>query len=662
MWTHCHVIADVVATSVVTIANGQCYNCSEKGYYARNCPKPRVRDSKYFIKHMLLAKQDEAGVNLTDEQNDFIFADASQMEEIKELSANICLMAKIQPVNIDSEVGPSYISTFLKIKEMKDVFDSSKRDLSETWKQNEILKDQLLEATLKHEIECCVLLSHECVDNKMQDEIEKLQKGSIEIQEGMQKRINILENDGQRCQKQSLDFELQLQHEKERRKCESSLKNVCETFWISKMEKLKNENMSLTDQVQSLIQERENTLSNKQQDVGMNENIIAPGMYKVRTSQVANTNKAKSVLSSTGLGATFSVRISLDRDSSFKDSVISNSKNSVEKVEVFDRTNKKPDVASKNVTLNNFVSNDEIKNALIMKNALYVTCDNNVLAPCHDNFLKKYKLSVRLNIRRALFTTPRTVKSRFKDTTHVLRLAITGYGDYVHDNITICHVYYIQGLRHNLVSVGEFYDGDLESAFCSQTCYMQILEGDDLLTRARKSNLYTISISDMVASSPEVLWVEAVSTACFTQNQSIIHKRHTKTPYELLRDRKPDVEYFHVFGSLCCPTNDRDDLGKIKPKADIGEEEKGMMNSSLARIVYMLKMFGLSLPQDCTYCVITSITHNFERLAFAAICQKWGCYKKPGHLAVKLGCAKMKVVTWDDVAFKTHYSWVKHDA
>ncbi|GKB82355.1 retrovirus-related pol polyprotein from transposon TNT 1-94, partial [Tanacetum coccineum] len=69
---------------------------------------------------------------------------------------------------------------------------------------------------------------------------------------------------------------------------------------------------------------------------------------------------------------------------------------------------------------------------------------------------------------------------------------------------------------------------------------------------------------------PEFLWAEAVATTCFTQNRSIINKRHNKTPYELLRRRKLNVEYFDVFGSLCYPTNDRDDLGKMKPKADIG--------------------------------------------------------------------------------------------
>ncbi|GKB49906.1 hypothetical protein Tco_0900659 [Tanacetum coccineum] len=78
----------------------------EKGYYARNCPKPRVRDSKYFMEQMLLAKHDEVGFILTDEQNDFLFADASRMEETEELSENICLMARIQPANIDFEARP----------------------------------------------------------------------------------------------------------------------------------------------------------------------------------------------------------------------------------------------------------------------------------------------------------------------------------------------------------------------------------------------------------------------------------------------------------------------------------------------------------------------------------------------------------------------------
>nr|GFA40881.1 reverse transcriptase domain-containing protein [Tanacetum cinerariifolium] len=60
---------------------------------------------------------------------------------------------------------------------------------------------------------------------------------------------------------------------------------------------------------------------------------------------------------------------------------------------------------------------------------------------------------------------------------------------------------------------------------------------------------------------PLFLWAEAIATACFTQNRSIIHRRFNKTPYELINDRKPDISFLHVFGALCYPKNDREDIG-----------------------------------------------------------------------------------------------------
>ncbi|GKA03743.1 integrase, catalytic region, zinc finger, CCHC-type containing protein [Tanacetum coccineum] len=66
------------------------------------------------------------------------------------------------------------------------------------------------------------------------------------------------------------------------------------------------------------------------------------------------------------------------------------------------------------------------------------------------------------------------------------------------------------------------------------------------------------------------LWAEAVATACYTQNRSLIHTRHNKTPYELVHDKKPDLTFLRVFGALCYPTNDSEDLGKFQAKADIG--------------------------------------------------------------------------------------------
>nr|GFC26345.1 Gag-Pol polyprotein [Tanacetum cinerariifolium] len=59
-----------------------------------------------------------------------------------------------------------------------------------------------------------------------------------------------------------------------------------------------------------------------------------------------------------------------------------------------------------------------------------------------------------------------------------------------------------------------------------------------------------------------------VATACYTQNHSLIHTSHHKTPYELVHNKKPDLTFFRVFGALCYPTNDSEDLGKLQPTAD----------------------------------------------------------------------------------------------
>ncbi|GKA13045.1 retrovirus-related pol polyprotein from transposon TNT 1-94, partial [Tanacetum coccineum] len=282
------------------------------------------------------------------------------------------------------------------------------------------------------------------------------------------------------------------------------------------------------------------------------------------------------------------------------------------------------------------------------------------------------------------------------------------YGDYQIRNATISMVYYVEGLGHNLFLIGQFCDSNLEVAFRQHTCFIHNLEGVDLLTGSRGNNLYTLSLGDMMASSPIsrhglvrglpklkfekdhlcsacamgkskkkphkpksedtnqeklyllhmdlcgpmrvasvngkkskdeasdfiikflkmiqlrlkvpvrrirtdngtefvnqtlheyyekvgishktfvarspqqngvverrnhtlieaartmliyakaslFLWAEAVATACYIQNRSIIRLHHDKTPYDLLHDKLPDLSLFHVFGALCYPTND----------------------------------------------------------------------------------------------------------
>ncbi|GJR95503.1 retrovirus-related pol polyprotein from transposon TNT 1-94 [Tanacetum coccineum] len=72
------------------------------------------------------------------------------------------------------------------------------------------------------------------------------------------------------------------------------------------------------------------------------------------------------------------------------------------------------------------------------------------------------------------------------------------------------------------------------------------------------------------SKAPLFLWAEAVATTCYTQNRSLTHTLHAKTPYELVYDKKPDLSFVRIFRALCYPTNDSEYLGKLKAKAYIG--------------------------------------------------------------------------------------------
>nr|GFA90125.1 retrovirus-related Pol polyprotein from transposon TNT 1-94 [Tanacetum cinerariifolium] len=236
------------------------------------------------------------------------------------------------------------------------------------------------------------------------------------------------------------------------------------------------------------------------------------------------------------------------------------------------------------------------------------------------------------------------------------------------------------GLGHNLFSVGQFYDSDLEVAFRRNACFVRNIEGVDLLKGYRLTNLYTINLYEMASASPICLkvratstkswfwhqrlshlnfdiinnlakndlvsglpkfkyhkehlcpsceqgkskrashppkpvpnsrqsvgishqvssvrtpqqngvvkrrnrtlveaartmlifshaslflWAEAIDTACFTQNRSIIYRRFNKTPYALINNIKPDISFLYIFRALCYPKNDREDIGKLGAK------------------------------------------------------------------------------------------------
>nr|GEW39112.1 hypothetical protein [Tanacetum cinerariifolium] len=95
-----------------------------------------------------------------------------------------------------------------------------------------------------------------------------------------------------------------------------------------------------------------------------------------------------------------------------------------------------------------------------------------------------------------------------------------------------------------------------------------------IVKRRNRTLIEAAHIMLIYAKALLLLWVEAVATACYTQNRSMICLRHRKTPYEILHNKPHDLSFLHVFGALCYPTNNSENLGKLQPKTDIAMASK----------------------------------------------------------------------------------------
>nr|GFA29826.1 retrovirus-related Pol polyprotein from transposon TNT 1-94 [Tanacetum cinerariifolium] len=100
---------------------------------------------------------------------------------------------------------------------------------------------------------------------------------------------------------------------------------------------------------------------------------------------------------------------------------------------------------------------------------------------------------------------------------------ILGYGDLVQGAVTIKRVYYVDGLNHNLFSVGQFYDADLEVAFRKSTCFIRDLKGNDLLTGSRGTDLYSISLQSTSSPNPICLMAKATSSQAWLWHRRLSH-------------------------------------------------------------------------------------------------------------------------------------------
>ncbi|GJW02595.1 hypothetical protein Tco_1561451 [Tanacetum coccineum] len=283
-------------------------------------------------------------------------------------------------------------------------------------------------------------------------------------------------------------------------------------------------------------------LSQNRKQAEIHLNVFKPGMYRIattttqmRTPQLphASTNTNPHVSKSTGVNHYTSVSRPQLKSYQVKDKVVPNNSQVKFNHKVVEEHHRILSISRKTKSVT--ACNDSSKSRTLNVNAVCAECGKCVFNSNHDACVSRY-----LNNMNARTKKPKIVQSSLfivdsgciKHITGNLKLLcsfvekflgtvhfgndqfapILGYGDLSQGNITIKRVYYVEGLNHNLFSVGQFCDVDLEFAFRKSTCFARDLQGNDLLTGNHGSDLYTISLQETTSSTPICFMAKASPT------------------------------------------------------------------------------------------------------------------------------------------------------
>nr|GFA85425.1 putative ribonuclease H-like domain-containing protein [Tanacetum cinerariifolium] len=119
-------------------------------------------------------------------------------------------------------------------------------------------------------------------------------------------------------------------------------------------------------------------------------------------------------------------------------------------------------------------------------------------------------------------------------------------------NVPVRHIRTDNGTEFVNQTLWDYYE---EGGISHETSVAHSLQQNGVVERRNRTLIEASRTMLIYAQALLFLWAEAVATACYTQNRSIIRLRHEKTPYELLHSKLLDLSFFHVFGALCYPTN-----------------------------------------------------------------------------------------------------------
>nr|GFA08173.1 retrovirus-related Pol polyprotein from transposon TNT 1-94 [Tanacetum cinerariifolium] len=242
-----------------------------------------------------------------------------------------------------------------------------------------------------------------------------------------------------------------------------------------------------------------------------NTNVLAPGMYKLHTKPTQTRTSQPRL-----------------KSNQMEDRVmLNNSQGKKQDVEDHLRNVK----FSKNKT---FITacNDSLNTKTLNVNFVCVTRGKCVLNEKHDMCILKscngvnYRTKMPVVVPRLSYSSSTNFVEKFLEMVKFGNdqiASILGYGDLVQGAVIIKRFYYVEGLNHNLFSVGQFCDADLDVAFWKSTCYIRDLKGNDILTGSRGTNLYSITLQDTTSPNLICLMAKVTSSQAWLWHHRLSH-------------------------------------------------------------------------------------------------------------------------------------------
>nr|GEZ20526.1 hypothetical protein [Tanacetum cinerariifolium] len=121
----------------------------------------------------------------------------------------------------------------------------------------------------------------------------------------------------------------------------------------------------------------------------------------------------------------------------------------------------------------------------------------------------------------------------------------------------------------NLKPLCNFVEMFLDQGIKHQTSTARTLEQNGVIERRNRTLVEAARTMLSASKLPLFFWAEAIATACYTQNRSIIILIHDKTAYYIINDRKPSIKHLYIFGCICYITRDGENLDRMKEKGDL---------------------------------------------------------------------------------------------